>query len=119
LGAIRAPAGLIMKKFINGELPLTTSFWGFYFTTNFIIRIFLRLLPKDNLSNEAGFIIYLIYSCYLFFTVIGAWKSATNYSKNKKKKKISGVNWGIVAQVWLTLTIISQLFIISLFFSSI
>ena len=104
-----------MKKFFNGELPLITSFWGIYFGTNFVIRIILRLMPKDNISypdHLAGLIIFLVYSCYLFFTVIGAWRSATNYSKNKKKKKISGVNWGIVAQVWLTLTVISQLFII-------
>ena len=71
-------------------------------------------MPKDNISypeHQTGLYIYLAYSFYMFFTIIGTWRSATKYTLNKKQNKISGAYWGTISKVWLTIAVFNQLFV--------
>ena len=108
-----------MKKMIikywEGKYTLAQSYWiGCILIP---IVLILPLLPAfmGNAATMSSALIWftLIYWGALFFVnmflIIGAFKSATIYRANKKKKKQNG-GWGLAAQIFLVLGAINIFF---------
>jgi len=94
-------------KYWNGKFSLAQSFWigCILIPIGLVIPILPALEDVENISE--GYALFTIVYCGLLFfaytfLIIGAFKSATIYIKNKKKKK-QGSAWGRVAQVALVL----------------
>jgi hypothetical protein len=97
----------IIIKYWNGRFSLAQSYWigCVLMPVGLIIPIRPALDDVENISE--GYALFTIVYCGLLFfaytfLIIGAFKSATIYIKNKKKKK-QGSAWGRVAQVALVL----------------
>ena len=105
----------MLKKYWEGKYTLAQSYWiGCILIP---IVLILPLLPAfmGNAATMSSALIWftLIYWGALFFVnmflIIGAFKSATIYRANKKKKKQNG-GWGLAAQIFLVLGAINILF---------
>lgn len=93
-----------IRKFFNGDVDLTTSFWVVYFGAGVIIGIIFFALEKND-EDMAGLFSLFILIPYTIFAMIGTWRSATKYKIEKQKKK-EGTGWGTAAQVYIVLSII-------------
>ena len=92
-----------IKKFFNGDVDLTTSFWGVYFGAGLVLGLLSFALEKNEaLAGLYALFILLPFSVY---AMIGTWRSASKYKIEKKKKK-EGTGWGTAAQVYIVLSII-------------
>ena len=94
-------------KYWNGRFSLAQSYWigCVLIPVGLVIPILPALEDVENISE--GYALFtIVYWVLLFFAymflIIGAFKSATTYIKNKKKKK-QGSIWGIAAKVTLVL----------------
>jgi len=105
----------MLKKYWEGKYTLAQSYWiGCILIP---IVLILPLLPAfmGNAATMSSALIWftLIYWGALFFVnmflIIGAFKSATIYRANKKKKKQNG-GWGLAAQIFLVLGAINIVF---------
>ena len=101
-------------KYWDGKYPLVQSYWIGCILIPIILV--LPILPAfgDPSSLSDGYAAFaLAWWGALFFVnmflIIGAFKSATIYRANKKKKKQGG-GWGLAAQIFLVLGAINILF---------
>ena len=93
-----------VKNFFNGDVELSTSFWGVYFGGGLIIGLLFYAIDQQN-ETLAGFFSLFILLPYIIFAMIGTWRSATKYKIEKQKKK-EGTGWGTATQVYIVLSII-------------
>ena len=100
-----------LAKYWDGKYSLGQSFWvGAVLIPIGLVIPFLIMGANADDFSEGGAIFIIVYWAFLFFAnmflMIGAFKSASNYvQENKKKKK--GTIWGRLAQIFLVLGIIS------------
>jgi len=96
-----------IKKFWQGKVSLIKSFWLWYFLGGTIISLPGILIPDSALASDSAIIIFFLYVvvmlAVIIFLMIGAFKSAQEYKKIKRKKK-QGAGWGTAAQVYIILT---------------
>ncbi len=95
-----------IKKFFNGDIDLTTSFWGVYFFVGLIVGFVFFAIQKNN-EALAGYYALIVLLPFRIFAIIGTWRSANKYKIEKQKKK-QGTGWGTTAQVCIVLGIISS-----------
>ena len=96
-----------LKQFWEGKVSFGQSFWLWYFIGGTILSIPFFVITDASIDSSAGlglFIIlyFIFFICALIFLIIGAWKSAENYKKIKKKKK-QGSGWAIGGQIYIAL----------------
>jgi len=91
------------QKFIDGEMDLATSFWGFLIVGTFIVGF-----VSGFLSPMIGSWIIIALGIYTWIAVQGTWASAEKYKAAQTKKKQSIV-WGILAQIVCGLNVISTI----------
>ena len=77
-----------IKQFWNGKLSLAESFWIWMVLANLAFQFVVVLF------GSFLFLSYVIIISWRIFSVIGTWRSATNYIKKNKK-----VYWGYLAKV--------------------
>ena len=88
-------------RFIDGELDLATSFWGFLVVGGIVVGFISGFLMEAVWS---GFVIVVI--IYTLLAVGGTWASAEKY-KIKKTQNKQSIIWGILAQIVCVLNVIS------------
>tara|TARA_Y100000813_G_scaffold152700_1_gene112889 strand:+ start:178 stop:516 length:339 start_codon:yes stop_codon:yes gene_type:complete len=93
-----------LKKYWEGKYPLVQSYWIGCVVIPLVLSIPFAFVT-GNVSSGAAFFL-IIYWIFLIganaFLLIGGFKSATIYVKEKqRKKKNSG--WGIAAQILIVL----------------
>jgi len=96
-----------LKNFWNGKVSFGQSFWLWYFIGGSVLAIPFYIITDDSIDSSVGlslFIIlyFLFFISVLIFLIIGTWKSAENYKKIKKKKKL-GSGWAIAGQIYISL----------------
>ena len=99
-------------RFIDGELDLATSFWGFLVVGGFAVGFI------------SGFLMEAVWSGLIFASVIytllavgGTWTSAEKY-KIKKTENKQSIIWGILAQIYCVINVVSYIaFIYEIFFA--
>ena len=96
-----------LKNFWEGKVSFGQSFWLWYFIGGSALSIPFFVISDESIESSAGLglftILYFIFFvCALIFLIIGAWKSAENYKKIKKKKK-QGSGWTIAGQIYIGL----------------
>ena len=111
-----------IKNFWQGKQTLVKSLWIYYLLINLLLgyleTFFSILLDNifpghedivtyifdNHLYLTLLIIIYLLFSfTYFFWSLIGTWRSASNYSKIKNKRAI----WSILTKIFLILSIIA------------
>jgi len=95
----------ILIKFFRGNLSLAISYWGFLFSWGVIASVIFIILEKSKDDLLVGLFSIFTLALYVYL-YIGTWRSAENYKKEKRKKKL-GYGWAIAAQVAMVLGIIS------------
>lgn len=95
----------VLIRFFNGELSLAQSYWGFLTLGGLILFFLFSFLFGITLNYFFKYLLVLFFYLMLIILNIGAWRSASNYKKQKIKKK-QGYGWGIAAQVTIVLGII-------------
>ena len=88
-------------KFMNGNLDLATSFWGFLIVGSLIVGFVCGWLSE---VYGKGWVIPL--AIYTYLAVGGTWQAAEKYKIEQNKKKQTLV-WGFLAQVICVLNAIS------------
>tara|TARA_B100001964_G_scaffold11664_1_gene12299 strand:- start:42 stop:815 length:774 start_codon:yes stop_codon:yes gene_type:complete len=96
-------------KFMNGNLDLATSFWGFLIVGSLIVGFVCGWLSE---VYGKGWVIPL--AIYTYLAVGGTWQAAEKYKIEQNKKKQTLV-WGFLAQVICVLNAIS---VIGMFYES-
>lgn len=100
------------EKFIDGELDLATSFWGFLIVGGFAIGFISGILMEAVWSGFIGILVL-----YTIFAVGGTWSSAEKY-KIKKTQNKQSIIWGILAQIYCVINVVGTIaFIFEEFFS--
>ena len=89
------------ETFFDGNLDLATSFWGFLIAGTFVVG-----LISGFMMGAYGKLYAIPLVGYTFFAVAGTWASAENYKKKKLSKQQS-ILWGILAQIFCILNVIS------------
>lgn len=92
-----------IKSFFNGDVDLTTSFWGVYFGIGLVLGLLSFAIEKND--TLAGLYVLFILFPFTIYAMIGTWRSASKYKIEKQKKK-EGTGWGTAAQVYIILSII-------------
>ena len=86
-------------SFWKGEKSLLQSFWVYFLVGGYVLSL-PSIFTQDNdfylLLNIA------LYWTYLIWATVGTWRSASNYAKIKKDKKI----WSIFAKIFIILEIV-------------
>ena len=80
-----------IKKFWNGKLSLAESFWIWMVLVNLGFKFVMVLFGSFLFLS---YVIIISQISWGIFSVIGTWRSATNYIKKNKK-----VYWGYLAKV--------------------
>jgi len=91
------------EKFLDGELDLATSFWGFLVVGTFIVGF-----VSGFLSEMIGSWVIIALGIYTWVAVAGTWASAEKYKIIKTKQNQSLV-WGFLAQIMCVLNVISTI----------
>lgn len=91
-----------IKKFFNGDVDLTTSFWGVYFGAGLVLGLLSFAIEKNE--TLAGLYALFILLPFTIYAMIGTWRSANKYKIEKQKKK-EGTGWGTAAQVYIALSV--------------
>jgi len=89
------------EKFMNGDLDLATSFWGFLIVGTMIIGFVCGFLSE---AYGKGWVIPL--AIYTYLAVAGTWQAAEKYKIQQSKKKQTEV-WGVLTQAVCVLNVIS------------
>ena len=104
----------MISKYWDGKYSLAQSYWigAILIPIVLIVPILPAFSGATNLS--AGYATFAVawWGALFFvnmFLIIGAFKSATIYRANKKKKKQGG-GWGLAAQIFLVLGAINIFF---------
>ena len=90
-----------LEKFFDGELDLATSFWGFLVVGGFAVGFACGFLMK-----VVGSWVVLVAIIYTLFAVGGTWISAKKY-KIKKTENKQSIIWGIIAQIYCVISVVS------------
>ena len=94
-----------LKKYWEGKYPLVQSYWIGCILIPIVLSIPFVLVTGSNVSSGAAFFL-IIYWLFLIganaFLLIGGFKSATIYVKEKQRKKQNS-GWGIAAQILIVL----------------
>ena len=93
-------------RFLDGDIDLATSFWGFLVVGGFVVGFISGFLMEAVWS---GFIIATI--IYTLLAVGGTWTSAEKY-KIKKTQNKQSIIWGILAQIYCVVSIVGLIAII-------
>ena len=88
-------------KFMDGELDLATSFWGFLIVGTMIVGFVCGFLSA---AYGKGWYIPLI--GYTIFAIQGTWQSAEKYKIEATKNKQT-ILWGILAQAVCVMNVLS------------
>ena len=92
------------KKYWEGKYPLVQSYWVGCVVIQLVLSIPFAFVT-GNVSSGAAFFL-IIYWLFLIganaFLLIGGFKSATIYVKEKQRKKQNS-GWGIAAQILIVL----------------
>ena len=104
----------MISKYWNGKYSLAQSYWigAILIPIVLILPILPAFGSASNLSDGYAAFALAWWGALFFvnmFLIIGAFKSATIYRANKKKKKQNG-GWGLAAQIFLVLGTINILF---------
>ena len=96
-----------LKNFWEGKVSFGQSFWLWYFIGGSALSIPFFVISDESLESSVGLSLFIIlyfifFVCALIFLIIGAWKSAENYKKIKKKKK-QGSGWAITGEIYIVL----------------
>ena len=91
------------EKFLDGELDLATSFWGFLVAGTFIVGF-----VSGFLSEMIGSWVIIALAIYTWVAVAGTWASAEKYKIIQTKQNQSLV-WGFLAQIMCVLNVISTI----------
>ena len=95
----------LFSSFFRGEQSLAISYWLFY-TLGGVVGALLILFAEAFKAGDGTIILLsLAVLIYTGYAMIGTWRSAENYKKEKKKKK-EGIGWAITAQVLIVLAVI-------------
>ena len=93
-----------LKKYWEGKYPLVQSYWIGCILIPIVLSIPF-VFVTGNVSSGAAFF-FIIYWLFLIganaFLLIGGFKSATIYVKEKQRKK-QNPGWGIAAQILIVL----------------
>ena len=94
-----------LKRYWEGKYPLVQSYWIGCILIPIVLSVPFVFVTDSNVSSVVAFF-FIIYWLFLIganaFLLIGGFKSATIYVKEKqRKKKNSG--WGIAAQILIVL----------------
>ena len=93
-----------LKKYQEGKYPLVQSYWIGCVVIPLVLSIPFAFVT-GNVSSGAAFFL-IIYWLFLIganaFLLIGGFKSATIYVKEKQRKKQNS-GWGIAAQILIVL----------------
>ena len=73
-----------IKQFWNGKLSLAESFWIWMVLANLAFK-FVMVLFGSLFYPFLSYLIVMSQISWGIFSVIGAWRSATNYMKKNKK----------------------------------
>ena len=94
-----------LKKYWEGKYPLVQSYWIGCILIPIVLSIPFVFVTGSNVSSGAALFL-IIYWLFLIganaFLLIGGFKSATIYEKEKQKKKQNS-GWGIAAQILIVL----------------
>jgi len=93
-------------RFIDGELDLATSFWGFLVVGGIVVGFISGFLMEAVWS---GFVIIVI--IYTLLAVGGTWASAEKY-KIKKTQNKQSIVWGILAQIYCVISVVGLIAVI-------
>ena len=88
-------------KFMDGELDLATSFWGFLIVGSGIVGFISGFLMG---AYGKGWVIPMI--LYTLVAVGGTWQAADKYKIEATKKKQT-ILWGILAQAVCVLNVLN------------
>ena len=97
-------------KFMDGELDLATSFWGFLIVGSAIVGFVCGFLME---AYGKGWVAPMV--IWTFLAVGGTWQAAEKYKIQQSKKKQTEV-WGVLAQAVCVLNGISIIGMIAEFF---
>ena len=89
------------SKFMDGELDLATSFWGFLIVGGFIVGFISGWLMG---AYGKGWVIPMV--IYTLLAVGGTWSSAEKYKIEATKNKKT-ILWGILAQAVCAVNVLS------------
>ena len=93
-----------LKKYWEGKYPLVQSYWIGCVVIPLVLSIPFAFVTGNVSSGVAFF--FIIYWLFLIganaFLLIGGFKSATIYVKEKQRKK-NNSGWGIAAQILIVL----------------
>jgi len=97
----------MISKYWNGKYSLAKSYWigAIIMPVVLILPILPAFGNSSNISDGYAAFALAWWGALFFvnmFLIIGAFKSATIYRANKKKKKQSG-GWGVTAQILLVI----------------
>jgi len=98
-----------LRLYWDGKVSYGFSYWIWLTLVGTIISIPAILLPDTYWDNYL--LLMLIYIIFLLvakiFLIVGTWKSAEIYKKQKHKKKLSAF-WAYAGQVSIVLSIIKM-----------
>ena len=89
---------LQLKTEIDGQLDLSTAFWGYGFFGSIVVGVVCGFLAE---AFSPFFI--LVYAIAMVVIIIGLWQCASTYKKQMAQKKASEL-WGILTQAYCVLT---------------
>lgn len=95
----------VLVKFFRGEESLAFSYWVFYALLGGVLSFVITALEKSKAEDSVIGIVSLIVLAYYAYAMIGVWRSANNYKKEKLSKK-EGYGWAIAAQASIVLSVI-------------
>ncbi len=88
-----------IRSFWKGEKSLLQSFWGYFLVGGFVLSL------PSYFAQDNDFYLWIniaLYWPYLIWATVGTWRSASNYAKIKKNKKI----WSIIAKIFIILEMV-------------
>ena len=94
-----------LKRYWEGNYPLVQSYWIGCILIPIVLSVPFVFVTDSNVSSVVAFF-FIIYWLFLIganaFLLIGGFKSATIYVKEKQRKKQNS-GWGIAAQILIVL----------------
>ena len=80
-----------LSEFFNGNMDISTSFWGYLVGSNIVSSIAFTLIKPPLIQAHAvvGFFFFLVVlNAWFIFTLIGTWRSNTKHCSSTAIKLI-------------------------------